>query len=214
MTVDIALVQLALVFLPGIVWASVHRRFGARTEVSNFDFLLQIFVFGVIAYAVSFVAYATLGASHPLSAALDDVAEATSVVLPPVDVLISVAIAAGLGVAFLYVENYKLLTRLLQGIRATRTFGDEDVWDFTFNSALPNFEYAQIRDFERRLTFSGWVLTYSASGETRELVLERAQVHDFEGKLLYDMPYIYLSRPVEDVHVEFPYRDASQTQES
>jgi hypothetical protein len=52
-------------------------------------------------------------------------------------------------------------------------------------------------------------LTYSGSGETRELVLQRAQVHDFDGTLLYEMPYIYLSRPVDDVQIDFPYRKAA-----
>jgi hypothetical protein len=110
-----------------------------------------------------------------------------------------------LAIGFLYAENYKLLTRFLQSIRATRTFGDEDVWDFTFNSAGPAFEYAQFRDHAKGLVFSGWVASYSSSGEVRELVLERAQVHDFDGELLYEMPYIYLSRNPEDIQIDFPY---------
>jgi dolichyl-phosphate-mannose--protein O-mannosyl transferase len=100
MSVDVALVQLALVFFPGIVWATLHRRFGVRTKVTNFDFSLQVFVFGVVAYAASYLGYWAIGSVHPLATALDDVATATDVVLAPFDVLVSVAVAGVLAVAF------------------------------------------------------------------------------------------------------------------
>jgi len=45
---------------------------------------------------------------------------------------------------WLYGSNYKLLTRLLQSISATKRFGDEDVWDFTFNSGKPEVEYVHV----------------------------------------------------------------------
>ena len=50
------------------------------------------------------------------------------------EVLISIGISIVLAVLWIYTTNYKILVRFLMLIKATRRYGDEDVWDFMFNS--------------------------------------------------------------------------------
>lgn len=47
--------ELALVFLPGFVWMKIHANYGAKGEVTQFDMILNAFIFGVISYAILFV---------------------------------------------------------------------------------------------------------------------------------------------------------------
>lgn len=76
-------------------------------------------------------------------------------------------------VLWLYAFNYKLFGRFLRfiKIKATKKFGDEDLWDFVFNSADPRVEYAYVRDYENKKIFSGWVVGYSGGDKFRELLL-------------------------------------------
>ena len=99
-----------------------------------------------------------------------------------------------------------MLTRFLQKIKATKAYGDEDVWDFTFNSSVPAVEYVHFRDFENKFVYAGWVMTFFETEKLRELVLRDVQVFDFEGVLQYEMPLLYLARNAESIHIEFPYR--------
>lgn len=114
-------------------------------------------------------------------------------------------------IVWLYVTNYKILTRLLQWTRATKRYGDEDVWDFMFNSGRAEVEYAHLRDFEKRLTYAGWVEVWSESEKQRELVLRDVIVYDFEGNKLFETPRVYLARKMDNIDIEFPYRASEGT---
>ncbi len=116
----------------------------------------------------------------------------------------SVLAASVLAIGWLYLSNYKLIMRALQLIKATRRFGDEDVWDYTFNSRDPSVEYVHVRDFANELTYAGWVYVYSDSGSLRELTLRDVQVYGFDGVLKYETARVYLARKAEDIHIEFP----------
>jgi hypothetical protein len=108
------------------------------------------------------------------------------------------------GIAFLYMENYKVVTWIAQKIGATRTFGDEDVWDFVFNSSSRSVNYLFFRDFEQRVVYAGYVDLFSESGQLRELVLRGVTVYDFDGAEMYRMPRLYLARERDNIHIEFP----------
>jgi hypothetical protein len=76
--------------------------------------------------------------------------------------------------------------------RATKTYGDEDVWGFTFNSRSAAVEYIHFRDLENKVVYAGWVNTFSESEKLREIVLRDVQVFDEASKLLYETPMLYL----------------------
>ncbi len=58
-------------------------------------------------------------------------------------------------VIWLYASTYRWLTRLMRHIKATKRCGDEDVWDFTFNSGRPEVGFVHVRDFDRKITYAG-----------------------------------------------------------
>ncbi len=95
---------------------------------------------------------------------------------------------------------------MLRAVGVTKRFGDEDVWEYVFNSGSPMSEYVNLRDFDRQLTYAGYVGAFSETGDIREILLRDVDVYDFTGTLLYNMPHIYLARGKADLHVELPYR--------
>lgn len=211
MKIDLLILQVALLFLPGLIWARLDARYASKSKPSDVEFFLRAFLFGLASYAVTFIVYMLFGWEF-------NVVNLGDVGTQPVvthDILKEVLAATGIGfilaVIWIYLASYKILWNILRLIGATKRYGDEDVWDFTFNSREAVVEYVHFRDFENKLVYAGWVSTFSETEKLRELVLRDVQVYDFEGQLQYETPLLYLARQPENIHIEFPYRDGAPT---
>jgi hypothetical protein len=194
MDVNLTVIQLALIFFPGIIWAAIHLKYCAIEKPSDARFIVHCFVFGVLTYVVTFPAYSFFEAAHPIERFFRDPTKIPDKIFGLKDFFITASVALALGVGWTYFLNHKVAGLFLQKIGATKRYGDEDVWAFVFNSAKPYVEYVHVRDFEKKIIYSGWVQAFSDSGKSRELLLRDVQIFDFDGNLMYDMPNIYLSR--------------------
>lgn len=205
MKIDLLVLQLAVIFLPGIIWARLDAGYAAKVKPTAVEFLLRAFLFGVTTYAVEFLLFVAFG--HAFRIVDLAGAETQDIISRDIlrEVLWALAIGSVLSVLWLYVSNYKLLTRVLQRIGATRKYGDEDVWDFTFNARAIAVEYVHFRDFQNQSVYAGWVNTFSETDRLRELVLLDVIVYDFDGRELYRVPRLYLARAPDSIHIEFPY---------
>src|ERR1019366_8179243 len=57
-----------------------------------------------------------------------------------IEIIVTTFVAFCCSIVWLYFVKFNLLTRFVQLIGATKRFGDEDVWDFTFNARDRNVE--------------------------------------------------------------------------
>lgn len=62
-----------------------------------------------------------------------------------------------------------------------------------------------VRDFANGYLYAGWVNIFSETDRLRELVLLNVIVYDLNGTELYQVPRLYIARPQENMHIEFPY---------
>jgi hypothetical protein len=205
---DIFFFQLVIVFVPGIVWERIDARYGRDRATQQWDILRRSFAFGLAAYLVTFSGYwlqsfvFTSLAFRLFEFKKDgQFLDATAAKLIAIATLVSLVCS----VLWLYVGNRKIVTRFLQTIGATKRYGDEDVWDFLFNSGRAEVEYVHFRDFEKRLAYAGWVEAWSESEKQRELVLRDVLVFDFDGNKLFETPRVYLARKMDNIDIEFPY---------
>jgi hypothetical protein len=198
------LIQIAILLLPGVIWTHLDAKFGSRSNPTQIEFLFRSLLFGLASYVVVYALYWLAGVEF----AFIDLQQAQTSVVIDRHVLgqIAAAMAVGfvLSLLWLYAITYKWMTRFLQRIKATKTYGDEDVWDFVLNSRSAESEYVHVRDFENKIVYAGWVTLFSETGKTRELLLNDAQIYDFEGALLFATPRVYIARKAEGMHVEFP----------
>jgi hypothetical protein len=213
---DIFFFQLIIIFIPGIIWERLDAQSGRNRATEQWDILRRTFVFGLSAYVITFCIYwlASLyftGLNFQVFKFEKDVEflDGPAIKLIFYASLVSLFCA----VIWLYSSNYKLLTRLLQWIKATKRYGDEDVWDFTFNSGKPEVEYVHVRDFDKKITYAGWVEAFSETEKLRELRLRDVIVYDFEGGILFETPRVYLARKMDNIDIEFPYRSGQQNDE-
>jgi Family of unknown function (DUF6338) len=206
MKIDVVIIQIAIIFLPGLIWAGLDSRYALKSKSSEFQYTLRAFLFGLASYTVTFGIYALLG--WPFNLADLSGAAATGIFTPAIfrEVASAVVVGLVLAILWLYASSYKLVTRFLQKIKATKTYGDEDVWDYTFNSSKAAVEYVHFRDFANKIVYAGWVEEFSETEKLRELVLRGAKIYDFDGNFMFDTPLVYLARDPENVHIEFPYQ--------
>jgi hypothetical protein len=206
MKIDLVIVQFAIIFLPGLIWAGLDSRYARKSKPSEFEYTLRAFLFGMTSYAATFVIYAAFGRPFNLSDLSG--AASTGQFTPSIfkEVVSALVVGLVLAILWLYASNYKWATRFLQKIGATKTYGDEDVWDFTFNSSVAAVEYVHFRDFANQIVYAGWVREFSETEKLRELVLRDVEIYDFDGNKLFDTPLVYLARDPENLHIEFPYR--------
>ena len=204
MTPSPFLIQLVILLLPGVIWAYLASHFPRKANVNQVEFLIRSLLFGMASYAVTYVIYVVLGWQF----AFVDFNQASEANVITQAIAWQIGIATGVGVllalAWIYAANYKLLVRLLQSIKATKTYGDEDVWDYVFTSGAPETTYVHYRDLQNRIVYAGWVDAFSETGRVRELMLRNAKIYDFDGSLLFDTPRVYICREAEGMHIEFP----------
>ena len=210
MGIDIVLVQLAIVFLPGLIWAQIDARYLPKNKAGQVQFFIRVFLFGMFTYLVVYLGYGLFGQSFSF---LDiDTSRQTGLLLGQVtdEILISIPVSLVLAVLWLYAATFKLLHQILLWMRATKRHGDDDVWDYTFNSRQEGVEYVHVRDFERGVTYAGWVRAFSDTGESRELLLRDVIMYYKDGESSNPIPLLYLARNGDDIHIEFPYRRSGQ----
>ncbi|WP_425989901.1 hypothetical protein [Afipia sp. DC4300-2b1] len=206
---DIFFFQLVIIFIPGIIWERVDCAYGREHPKEQWDVIRRSFVFGLASYGVLYgVAwvlgcfFGDLGLKMPQlkkEEAFLDISTFREIVLASL-------VAVICSILWLYVTNYKLVTRLLQKIGATKRYGDEDIWEFMFNSRRAEVEYVHLRDFDKKLAYAGWVEAFSESEKQREIVLRDVNVFDFDGNLIMETARVYLARKAENIDIEFPYR--------
>jgi hypothetical protein len=209
---DLFFLQLVVVFVPGIIWERIDAQYGRERATQQWDILRRTFVFGLAAYLVTFAVLAVASRWFPALAFklfefrkdgtfLDEVAFK--------QISIASAVAIVCAIVWLYLTNYKWPHKFLRAIGATKRYGDEDVWEYMFNSGRPEVEYVHVRDFDKKLAYAGWIEVWSESEKQRELVLREVIVYDFDGRALFETPRLYLARRSDDIDMEFPYRPAS-----
>jgi len=203
-SINIFIIQLAFVFLPGMLWARMNRAFVSKKEIGTTDFFINSFFNGLIVYLTVFFIFYFL--KWPFQILSIPEADAKMVITPQVakEVAFALAIAPIFGVIDMYLSNGRVLVSFLQWIKATKRFGYEDIWDYTFNTNTAQAEYVYVRDFDKQLVFAGWVRAFSESEKARELLLRDVRVTDFDGKVLYEVPLMYLAAPADTFHIEFP----------
>jgi hypothetical protein len=119
----------------------------------------------------------------------------------------SIPLALAMSIVWLYAVKNRLLARFLNAIGATRRYGDEDVWSFTFNSGQPHVEYVHVRDLTSGMTFAGWVNTYFENEPIRELLLKDAILYNEAGEAVSESPHLYIARDKTNIWIDFPYRE-------
>ena len=116
-------------------------------------------------------------------------------------ILFSALISIPLAFAASYIDEYKIISRFSRFIKASRRFGDEDIWDY-FNRS-PDIKWVYVRDLKRDIYYYGWIQAWSDPHKERELLLREVDVFKRStAEFLYKTDVVYLSRKHDDLTID------------
>lgn len=154
--------RLILLFLPGIICASLVDALTTHPPRTQFRFTLRALILGVASYGILVLFQPSIS----FFAALSDL----KVVPSLVEAGYASIVALGMAVVLTYIANYKIHFKIAHKLRLTKRFGDQDVWSYLFNS--PDVEWITVRDHKRNLVYDGRARFFSEDSKTAELYLQ------------------------------------------
>ena len=205
---DTFFLQLATIFVPGILWARIDATYASRKKPNQFNFLLNSFAFGLISYLLVYLAYIGCGFNFTFPA-IGREFDPTALANFFDEILFSLIAALFGSVLWCYIVRFRLFMHILHFLCASKSFGDEDVWEFAFNDEGISSKAVHIRDRDQKLLYSGSVEVFSGSDQKRELILSNVTVFDdISGDELYTAPRMYLAYDDRWLSIDFPLTDA------
>ena len=229
MEISAFLVRLIFLLLPGVVWRMVFVQLTGGREKRDWEDFLKILFYSVIGYLSYWIIVKLIWiplwifkSEHALS--LTQVS-LNGILQPFIDINkdlnfnhIFFATIISIPVAFVsaYFYSYKIVNKIGQKIKATKHYGDQDVWEFLMNSSC--IKQIVVRDHKLNLIYYGVLGLFSddRTKNDRELLLYNVDVfaNQLEGNdqqkdqqksiLLYDTPMLYICRNRADISIEIP----------
>lgn len=199
------IVSLALIVLPGLIWAHLDRKFASGARSENWFFVGRAFVFGLTSYTATYGVYGLLGWPFEVEE-LTRGSQGTGLSQQAIDeIVVALTLTVPLSVIWLMAKNRKWVPRALRWLGATNKYGDEDLWAYLMNSDEPAVRFVNVRDFANKVVYSGYTQFWSEEGDTREIVLTEVIMYNSDtGQELQKMAHVYLARPKDQITLEFP----------
>lgn len=214
--VDEVGLKILFLLIPGIIALGVMKSIGPKRPRSDFDSGLQIFIYGIVCYAITglieglylWTSSITAGKGFWQTIAESSLGLAT---LNPQQGLGTGQIAAAAGVAVVVgclvakLQTHSIPHRLLRALALTKRTSEVDTWEFMHNS--PNIDkWVTVRHHASDKVYQGWVQSYSVGGDERELLLTEVRVYapSQNGNLLEvdAIPVLYLGLDRKNAIVE------------
>jgi Family of unknown function (DUF6338) len=201
MSFDAFTVRLALLALPGILAAGVQSANRHSSANKDFSFILRTFVWSVLSYSLAFLLYWKCGWKFHVSS---DSASIQAIASAVDEIALASVIGVICGSISVVVSSKRWVPRFLNFIGVSKFSGCDDIWEYVLDDSTAVSRYVQIRDYDNCLIYSGLVKSFSDSPQVREILLINAQVYGLtSAALLYTIPAIYLSMPIDKCNLEF-----------
>lgn len=215
MSLSSFLIRIIFLALPGIIGSVLYRKLRGRPVRKDWEDYVEIAIFSLVSYAAyGLVVFAlnrsglSRGTFTVLQAFFD---EKTQVVWH--EIIYASLIGVLLSFIAAYIHTYKLVTRFGQRVGATKSFGEEDVWDFLHNR--PDIHWVYIRDHKYDLSYRCWIEEYSDAFKERELLLREVDVYrNSTGESLYHCDVVYFSRKHDEFTIEAAVVDDPRTNDT
>lgn len=203
------LIRVVFLFTPGYTSRFIYRKIRGSVSRKDWEDYLEIAAFSLISYILAGFSLYLFRKVHWLNdgkspfLALRAIYDKNLSVDRTViwEIVLATVIAAIVAVIASYVEQYKLIHKLARWIKATKRYGDEDVWDY-FNQS-PTVKWVYVRDHKYDLVYYGWIQAFSDPYKERELILRDVEVfRNSTFARLYRSDLIYLSRKSDELTIE------------
>lgn len=201
MAIDAFTIHAAIIAFPGLIGAGVQNANINSSRHTQLSFLVRVLLWTVFCYGLSYIAYSVLGVNFSVSPNV----ESTDNVDKSIDeIIVASSLALIGGLTSVFVSSKKYIPRILNYFGISNSTGVDDIWEYALGQQSGVSPWVQIRDYENNLIYSGFVSSYSDSPSVREVMLLNVKVYGLtNSRLLYDVPGLYMSMPIDKCTIEF-----------
>lgn len=187
-------IKLLLLFIPGIIGASVVELYTNRNKKDWKVFLLSSYFFAVTAYLFYYLIFKE-------SVFFENILNSTTDINVR-EILWVSFIGLILGVILTYLVNYRLLYTIGFLFKLSTKFGEEEVWSRIISDDKRN--WVTITDRTNGLVYLGIMTLYSTEPEKRELAVKDVDIYNDDGDYLYSQELVYFDfKNDENLILEF-----------
>ena len=195
--------KLILLLIPGSLACIIYERLTIHKQWTSFKFVTNAILFGAISYLLAGLIFDICGTDESFKSFWDNLPTKD---IPYIVILKSSLISIFVGLASTGIDHYKLINRFGKWIKLTNKFGDENLYSYFLNAE--EIDEVYVRDIENKLTYHGFINSFSETDEIKEIVLLDVVVYEYEtSKELYALDKIYLSKSKENLIIELPYKN-------
>jgi hypothetical protein len=183
--------KILFLLIPGIIALGVIKSIGPKRPRSDFESGLQIFVYGIVCYAIAgffegiYLWHRLPPTGTPTTKTfLQTIGESSLGLatlnpekgLDTLQIVFATLVAIVVGGCVAQLQARSLPHRLLRKLGLTKRTNEVDIWELTLNS--PNIDsWVTVRHHDNGKVYQGWVRGYSDGGDERELLLGDVTVY-------------------------------------
>lgn len=196
--------KLLILFVPGIICSYIVDTFTNHKQRTQFQFVVNSFVYGLIAYGVFWLIVSIFSRiwsvdQNSFNFLLYFQDSSRDVAFREIFYVCIVAVFIGAIVTFIH--SHKLHFRLFRFLKITKKFGELDVWGYLMNSE--EVSWVTVRDIPNNLMYDGWIQAFSDNSKEAELLLNDVKVYANDtGEHLYCVMSQYLSLERSSIVIE------------
>lgn len=199
------IVRIIFLCFPGIIALKIYRQINGKKTLKDWEDFIEILLFSVFGYLFLYFIneiFIKIKWSHGSVTFFNAIVNEKQQLLWP-EIFYATIISIILAFIISYFNYRKSLNKLALKLKLTKRYGDEDVWNYLFNS--DNIEWVFVRDIKADRCYFGYVPIFSDDTEKRELVIRNVKVYrNIDNAYLYDIEAIYISREHDEISIEIP----------
>ena len=177
--VDALGLKILFLLIPGIIALGIVKSIGPKRPRSDFESGIQIFIYGVVCYAIAGFLEGVYIWKHAAGKAFWETIGESSLGLATLNpdaslgagqIAFTTIVAIVFGCFVAKIQTHSVLHRILRWLRLTCRTNEVDIWQLTLNS--PDLDsWVTVRHHDNGKVYQGWVRGYSDGGDERELLL-------------------------------------------
>jgi hypothetical protein len=199
-------VKIILLFIPGIIAFLIIESITVHKEIKIHRLIIYSLLLGFICYSIFNLIMIII--EHNVNYRCSFFISLTgnsAQSLNLIEIFYVTLISILVGFISSTLINYKILHKIAFTFKASKKFGDIDVWGYIMNSSNEDIEWVVVRDIENDLIYEGWVNAFSDGNDRDEMFLRYVIVfRNSTGVKLYEVPAMYLPRKRDKLIIEFP----------
>lgn len=195
--------KLIIILIPGAIATLIFGKLILHKDWSSFRFVLYSILFGIVCYLL--LQLIINGLNLIICRDLPELTIwsnlSNAYYIPYKEVGYASIFSIAIAFVASMIENRKVINKVAGFLGVSGKYGDENLYSMFLNSK--DIEFIYLRDIKNKLTYHGWVKSFSESENVSEIRLCDVAVYNYsDSEYLYEVNEVYLSLNKQEIIIE------------